>query len=118
MALEVLTKAVPAERMGTIANKATAKLAWDSIKLINVGVERVHKAKASTLRCEFDSLKFKDGETVDDFGIRINRSRCSAAGSGRRRLSASFSRHYHHGLNRSPLLLKLCWILKMSRWRS
>ncbi|WVZ59800.1 LOW QUALITY PROTEIN: hypothetical protein U9M48_009898 [Paspalum notatum var. saurae] len=71
MALEVLTKAVPA--MGTIANKATAKIAWDSIKLMNVGVERVRKAKASTLRREFDSLKFKDGETVDDFGIRINR---------------------------------------------
>ncbi|WVZ85161.1 hypothetical protein U9M48_032111 [Paspalum notatum var. saurae] len=73
MALEVLTKAVPAELMGTIAYKATAKIAWDSIKLMNVGVERVRKAKASTLRREFDSLKFKDGETVDDFGIRINR---------------------------------------------
>ncbi|WVZ94772.1 hypothetical protein U9M48_040631 [Paspalum notatum var. saurae] len=73
MALEVLTKAVPAELMGTIANKATAKIVWDSIKLMNVGVERVRKAKASTLRREFDSLKFKDGKTVDDFGIRINR---------------------------------------------
>jgi hypothetical protein len=73
MALEVLTKAIPAELMGTIANKATAKIAWDSLKLMNVGVERVWKAKASTLRREFDSLKFKDGETVDDFGIRINR---------------------------------------------
>ncbi|WVZ88673.1 LOW QUALITY PROTEIN: hypothetical protein U9M48_035165 [Paspalum notatum var. saurae] len=73
MALEVVTKAVPAELMGTIANKATAKIAWDSLKLMNVGVERVRKAKASTLRREFDSLKFKDGETVDDFGIRINR---------------------------------------------
>ncbi|WVZ87318.1 hypothetical protein U9M48_033973 [Paspalum notatum var. saurae] len=73
MALEVLTKAIPVELMGTIANRATAKLAWDSIKLMNVGVERVRKAKASTLRREFDSLKFKDGETVYDFGIRINR---------------------------------------------
>ncbi|WVZ58489.1 hypothetical protein U9M48_008761 [Paspalum notatum var. saurae] len=64
MALEVLSKAVPVEMMGTIANKATAKLAWDSIRVMNIGVERVRKAKASTLRREFDSLKFRDGETA------------------------------------------------------
>jgi hypothetical protein len=31
----------------------------------------VRKAKASTLRHEFDSLKFRDGELVDEFGTRI-----------------------------------------------
>ncbi|WVZ61596.1 hypothetical protein U9M48_011448 [Paspalum notatum var. saurae] len=40
---------------------------------MNVGVKRVRKAKAGMLRREFDSLKFHDGETVDDFGIRIGR---------------------------------------------
>lgn len=39
---------------------------------MNVGVERVSKAKANTLCREFESLKFRDRETVDDFGIRIN----------------------------------------------
>jgi hypothetical protein len=73
MALEILCKAVPAELMGTIANKPTARAAWEAIKVMNVGVERVRKAKASILRREFDSLKFHDGETVDDFGIRISR---------------------------------------------
>jgi uncharacterized membrane protein YgcG len=32
----------------------------------------VRKARASTLRREFDSLKFEAGETNDDFGVRIN----------------------------------------------
>ncbi|WVZ75292.1 hypothetical protein U9M48_023362 [Paspalum notatum var. saurae] len=73
MALEVLSKAVPVEMMGTIANKASAKVAWDSIRVMNIGVDRVRKAKASTLRREFDALKFCNGETVDDFSIRINR---------------------------------------------
>ncbi|KAJ1282550.1 hypothetical protein BS78_03G060800 [Paspalum vaginatum] len=72
MALEVLAKAIPAEMMGTIASKPTAKVAWDAIKVMNVGVERVRKAKAGTLRRDFDALKFRDGESVDDFGIRIN----------------------------------------------
>ncbi|WVZ80484.1 hypothetical protein U9M48_027954 [Paspalum notatum var. saurae] len=73
MALEVLSKAVPAEMMGTIASKPSAKAAWEAIKVMNVGVERVRKAKAGMLRWEFDSLKFRDRETVDDFGIRIGR---------------------------------------------
>lgn len=73
MALEVISKAVPTKMMGTIANKATTKITWDAIRRMHVGVERVRKAKANTLRRDFDALKFYDRETVDDFGIRINR---------------------------------------------
>ncbi|KAJ1257158.1 hypothetical protein BS78_K195100 [Paspalum vaginatum] len=73
MALEVLSKAVLTEMMGTIASKPSARAAWEAIKVMNVSVERVRKAKAGTLRREFDSLKFCNGETVDDFGIRIGR---------------------------------------------
>jgi hypothetical protein len=42
------------------------------IKTVNLGVERVRMAKASTLRKEFDSLSFKDGESVDEFAVRID----------------------------------------------
>jgi uncharacterized membrane protein YgcG len=72
MALEVLTKAVSPELMGTIANKATAKAACDSMYLWNIGVERVRKERASMLRREFDMLKFEDDETIDNFGVCIN----------------------------------------------
>jgi hypothetical protein len=40
--------------------------------LHNVGVDRVSKAKASTLKHEFDSLTFLDGESIDDFSARID----------------------------------------------
>ncbi|CAO2149348.1 unnamed protein product [Urochloa humidicola] len=63
MALEVIAKPVPPEMTGTIAAKSSAKAAWDAIRLMNVGVERVCNAKANTLRREFDALKFQDGET-------------------------------------------------------
>jgi hypothetical protein len=69
MALEVLTKAVQPKLMGAIANKATTKLAWDSLHLRNVGVERMHKARASTLRWEFDSLVLENRETADNFAV-------------------------------------------------
>jgi hypothetical protein len=64
LALEVIAKAVPPELMGSIASKPSAKAAWESL---------VHKAKASTLKHEFDSLTFEAGESIDDFGTRLSR---------------------------------------------
>jgi hypothetical protein len=50
MALEAICKAVPAEMQETMANKPSAKAAWDNLKTANLGVERVHRAKAYTLQ--------------------------------------------------------------------
>jgi hypothetical protein len=50
MDLEVISKAVPMDVMGTIARKASAKAAWDSITLCNFGVVRVRKTKAGSLK--------------------------------------------------------------------
>jgi hypothetical protein len=49
MALEVLTKVLPPELMGTIANKATANDAWNSLYMHNIGIKRVRKVRASML---------------------------------------------------------------------
>jgi hypothetical protein len=73
LALEVITKAVPPELMGSIASKPSAKAVWESLVLRNVGVDQVRKAKASTLKREFDSLTFEAGESIDDFGTRLSR---------------------------------------------
>jgi uncharacterized membrane protein YgcG len=72
LALEVITKAVPPELMGSIASKPSALAAWESLVLRNVGVDRVRKAKASTLKREFDSLTFEAGESIDDFSTRLS----------------------------------------------
>jgi hypothetical protein len=72
LALEVIAKTVPSELMGSIASKPSAKAAWESLVLRNVGVDRVRKAKVSTLKREFDSLTFEAGESIDDFGTRLS----------------------------------------------
>jgi hypothetical protein len=73
LALEVIAKEVPPELMGSIASKPSVMAAWESLVLCNVGVDRVRKAKVSTLRHEFDSLTFEVGESIDDFGTRLSR---------------------------------------------
>jgi hypothetical protein len=71
MVLEVVTKVVPLETLGSIMSKPSAKAVWALIILRNVGVYWVCKAKASSLKDEFDSISFHDGESVDNFGAHI-----------------------------------------------
>lgn len=72
MAPEAICKSVPPEMLETIANKPSAKAAWDDLKTANLGIERVRRAQAHTLRWEFDGMAFKDGESIDDFAVRIS----------------------------------------------
>ena len=55
MAMEAICKSMPDDMVVTITNKASTKAAWDNLKTGNLGVERVRKAKAHTLRSEFDA---------------------------------------------------------------
>jgi hypothetical protein len=50
--LEVISKAVPPELMGAVASKATARDAWDMLRVRNIGVDHVRKGNASTLKRE------------------------------------------------------------------
>ena len=41
------------------------------MKTMRMGVERVREANAQKLRKEFEDIEFMDGESVDDFSMRI-----------------------------------------------
>jgi hypothetical protein len=71
-AMEALLHAVPPEMVSTLGAKATAKVAWDTIKTMRLGVSRVREAKKSTLRKQFELIKFNPGESIDDFGMRLS----------------------------------------------
>ncbi len=71
MALEAVLKAVPADLLPVLAVKETAKDAWDAIKTMRVGVDRVRKSKAQELRKQFDANEFKEGESVE-FSVRLS----------------------------------------------
>jgi uncharacterized membrane protein YgcG len=71
MALEVIAKVVLLEMLSSIVSKPTTKVAWESVTLHNVGVDRVRKSKVSLLKREFGVLMFHDSESVDDFNVRI-----------------------------------------------
>ena len=70
-ALGVILRNVPPEMLCTLAVKDSAKLAWDAVKTMRMGVDRVREAKAQTRRAEFEALKFHDGESVEAFAMRL-----------------------------------------------
>jgi hypothetical protein len=71
LAFAVILRAVQPEMLSSLATKRTAQSAWEAIKSRQIGVQRVRDANAEQLRKEFDHIRFKDGESVDDFSMRL-----------------------------------------------
>jgi transposase InsO family protein len=69
--LAALLCAVPADMQAGFTNKESAREAWDSICKIRIGVDRVKEANVQRLRQEFAEIRFKPGEGVEDFSLRI-----------------------------------------------
>jgi len=67
-----LLRSVPQELWQMLGAKKTVKEAWQAVKDMRVGAERVKEANAQRLLQEFENIAFKDGETVDTFALRIS----------------------------------------------
>ena len=69
--LEAILAAVPAEYREPLGVKSSTKEAWEAIAAMRVGFDRAKKAMAQLLKQEYANIKFKDGEVVDDFSLRL-----------------------------------------------
>jgi hypothetical protein len=69
MALDA-TSAMPHEMLASLAVKATATEMWEAVRSLQIGSEAVRNARAQWLRTKFESICFKEGETIDDFIMR------------------------------------------------
>ncbi|KAI3742957.1 hypothetical protein L1987_60656 [Smallanthus sonchifolius] len=65
-------QAIPEDVLLQVAKKKTAKEIWESLKIRYVGADRVQKARLNTLKSEFESLKMKDSESVDEFSGKLS----------------------------------------------
>jgi hypothetical protein len=70
-ALAALIRAAPPEMVPVLAVKESANEAWEAIKMMRMGVDRVREATAQRLRKEFEQISFKNGESLDTFGMHI-----------------------------------------------
>jgi hypothetical protein len=57
--------------LASLMVKATAAEAWETVRSLRIGSEAVRNARAHRLKTEFESICFKEGETVNDFTMRL-----------------------------------------------
>ncbi|WVZ63748.1 hypothetical protein U9M48_013356 [Paspalum notatum var. saurae] len=67
-----LCRVVPLEMHRSLGAMATAKKAWDSLKMMRSGASVAKRAKILQLRQEYELLEFKDGEGIEDFSLRLS----------------------------------------------
>lgn len=72
MALALLFQSIPESLILQVGELGTAKQVWNAIKTRHVGADRVKEARLQTLMTEFDRLKMKETETIDDFGGKLS----------------------------------------------
>jgi hypothetical protein len=72
LAMSALLRLVSKEMWTTLGAKKTVKEAWDAVKSMRQGADRVKESNAQKLLQEFENIQFKNGELIGEFGLRIN----------------------------------------------
>ncbi|GKB16092.1 zinc finger, CCHC-type containing protein [Tanacetum coccineum] len=72
MALAAIYQGIPEDLLLSLAEKKSAKEAWDALKTMFLGADRVKTARIQTLKAEFESLNMKESEGVDEFAVKVS----------------------------------------------
>ncbi|XP_074362300.1 uncharacterized protein LOC141702534 [Apium graveolens] len=72
IALVAIYQGIPEDVLLSVAEKKTAKEAWDAFKTMCLGADRVKTVRIQTLKAEFETLSMKDTESLDDFCMKLN----------------------------------------------
>lgn len=82
MALGLLFQSIPETLTLQFGELSSAKKVWDAIKARYVGAERVKEARLQTLMADFDRLKMKEMEKIDDFVGKLTKISLKASALG------------------------------------
>ncbi|KAJ1700754.1 hypothetical protein LUZ63_000533 [Rhynchospora breviuscula] len=66
-ALAAISQSIPDAVIMAIAEKETTKEAWETIKQMSIGEDRVRKARAQVLKRQFDRLNMSEMTSIGDF---------------------------------------------------
>ncbi|XP_072149557.1 uncharacterized protein [Setaria viridis] len=72
MALAAIYQGIPKETLLAVSEKEISKEAWECIKIMYQGAQRVKDARVQTLREELDGLRMKSTDSVDDFAMKVH----------------------------------------------
>ncbi|GJU12028.1 zinc finger, CCHC-type containing protein [Tanacetum coccineum] len=67
-----LYQALPEDMILQVASCNSAKEIWEALQTRHIGVDRVQKAQLQTLKTEFEMLKMKKDDSIDEFSAKLN----------------------------------------------
>ncbi|XP_076910612.1 uncharacterized protein LOC143568312 [Bidens hawaiensis] len=70
-ATAILFQSIPEQQILQVGSLNSEKEMWEALRTQHLGAERVREARLQTLVAEFDALKMKDSEKIDDYANRI-----------------------------------------------
>ncbi|GJS23761.1 cellulose synthase A catalytic subunit 3 [UDP-forming]-like protein [Tanacetum coccineum] len=71
MALAAIYQGIPEDLLLSLAEKKIAKEAWEALKTMFIGADRVKTARIQTLKAEFEAMNMKETEGVDEFAAKV-----------------------------------------------
>ncbi|KAF0921632.1 hypothetical protein E2562_011382 [Oryza meyeriana var. granulata] len=71
MDLAAIVQAVPEAVVLAIAEKDITKEAWDALKEMHIGEDRVRKAIVQTLKRELERMYMEDAETIGEYAMKL-----------------------------------------------
>ncbi|KAF2315405.1 hypothetical protein GH714_039127 [Hevea brasiliensis] len=71
MALAAIYQGIGEDTLLQLGAKKTAKEAWNMLKTMNQGADKVKEVRTQTLWREFKALRMSDSENVDDFSGKL-----------------------------------------------
>nr|GEU33305.1 hypothetical protein [Tanacetum cinerariifolium] len=72
MALAAIYQGIPEDLLLSVSEKKSAKKAWEDLKTMFMGADRVKNARIQTLKAEFESLNMKESEGEDEFAVKVS----------------------------------------------
>lgn len=72
MAIALIFSFIPEPLVLQFGKLDNAKKVWEAIKSRHMGADRVKEARLQTLQSEFERLKMKDNDTVDNFASKLS----------------------------------------------
>jgi hypothetical protein len=66
-----LLQCIPDDILMQVAKKKTGKEVWDSLKARFVGADRVRDARLQTLKSEFDAVRMKEDDPLDQVVAKL-----------------------------------------------
>lgn len=82
MAMALLFQSIPEALILQVGELETAKQVWEAIKSRHMGADRVREARLQTLSSEFERLRMKETDTIDEFVGKLGEISSKSAALG------------------------------------